>query len=766
MIAGNELIQQVTPPLIEPDMKRLNEIFMTLSACMLIAINVASAASSSEKVRTFEITPGKNAASWQLGPDVTVELDDTGSGYAIRCGAADAATATRALLAGIPVKPSTGYILRCRVNSVIGNTQFTFAALTKANDEFNPEDYYDEHIAGLTRDLFQVGLAFYASRDEFLCGAPGWEQVDLPFRTAADQHEMGIYLGRRYGAQPVFYDSIALIEDDSVAVGEIVPEVNPLPELTTAEREQGFIVSSQSWMRPVFPGYIPRPEELTSTVACRLAPDEYEPATISLTGLRTLNNVALVLDGDLVNDGGERLGADSVDIGIVRFITRWLTNAAPVSPGQRFERRPLFIFPNEKVRIDANHTQTWWLTIHAPPEQTPGTYRGKLIASADGTADLPIELAIEILPIKLLDPDITYGMYYRHTEQPADLKTEEFYLQSARDMKAHGMNSMSVYTQVERQDEDGRWVVDLDNEANGFYSLRRQMRMLAEAGLAHADHPLLFLPSHGGADGLRDNALALPVLGRLLQDQGWPELLLYLYDEVGAKPELWPTLDAEMREIAAIKEVHPEATRIRLTTAAPGEKSHYYDVIIRGEPQPGKELWTYNCSWNGSLPINDRFFAGLHTWREGLRGNWQWCYTESRELKLTEDGEIDLGKIGAYADPWSVNYVLPSTNGNIPTMGWEGRREGIDDYRYLHTLEHAIAAAEQSEDASMRELARQASAFLDGVKHAAQVPASATPASQINSVRPYSVLMHPDLSFEYYDRVRRTTADWIIRLNH
>ncbi|MCC6416124.1 MAG: hypothetical protein IT582_09465 [Opitutaceae bacterium] len=723
------------------------------------------------EVRRFE-TPGESeGAAWELGLDVSIASDGAARGARyIRCGASDPAAATRAFVRGIDVKPNTGYIARCKVRCELGDGQMTFAVLQPAGATFDTGNYFDEYVEKIGKDLFEHQLKFFVCRDDYLIGGNEWFDIELPFRTTADQTEISLYVGRRYGGQAIGYDAIELVEDDRVTVGEIVSGVANISATPTAEEHaRGYLVSRRHWMQPVVPGYIPSREEITKEVSCWLAPGEYEPATLSLTGLRELEDVIVAMSGDLKSDDGQTLAADQIEISIIRTITRWLTNSSPVSPGQRYEKRPLFIFPNETVKLHPKETRTWWMTVKASDAQRPGVYRGNVVVHAQGVADQTIALSVEVLPIRLSQPNVTYGMYYRHSEQPTALKNEAMYFRSARDLRAHGMNSASVYAQLERKLSDGTWVTDLDHGGEDFFSLSRQMEMLTEAGLAQSGHPLLLMPSHNVSDGVRDLSntlnyeITLPALAERRKREGWPEFLLYLFDEVGGKPDQWDALDAEMRRIAEVEKANP-VSDIRLTTAAPGEKSYCYDVIIRGEAVPGKEMWTYNCSWNGSQPINDRFFAGLHTWSEGLLGNWQWCYTENRELKLTNDGEIDLGRIGAYADPWYVNYVLPSPDRNIPTIGWEGRREGVDDYRYIQTLEEAIAKADESPDAAIRAQSADARKFLDNVRSRSKVPQVVGVPMQLNSDRPYSVVMHMGLSYADYDAIRRDVADWIIRI--
>ena len=107
-----------------------------------------------------------------------------------------------------------------------------------------------------------------------------------------------------------------------------------------------------------------------------------------------------------------------------------------------------------------------------------------------------------------------------------------------------------------------------------------------------------------------------------------------------------------------------------------------YDVWIEGHygdrwPQMHEaakkndaELWMYNCWVTGAGYLQERFHAGLWTWRTGAKGNGVWSY----------GWYVRLDKAG-----------LPESK-----LAWEGRAAGVNDYRYLQTLEHTIAAGEAS----------------------------------------------------------------------
>jgi len=107
-------------------------------------------------------------------------------------------------------------------------------------------------------------------------------------------------------------------------------------------------------------------------------------------------------------------------------------------------------------------------------------------------------------------------------------------------------------------------------------------------------------------------------------------------------------------------------------------------------------MWTYDCRHRGTNPTFNRFYPGLYTWALGLKGNFLWCYTEN----YAWEGD----RFATFC------YVLPSLGGPISSVGWEERREGIEDYRTLTLLETCIA--EKPDDPA----AKEARAWLDGLR--------------------------------------------------
>ena len=97
----------------------------------------------------------------------------------------------------------------------------------------------------------------------------------------------------------------------------------------------------------------------------------------------------------------------------------------------------------------------------------------------------------------------------------------------------------------------------------------------------------------------------------------------------------------------------------------------------------------------------------------------------------------------------------------MPTISWEAKREGIDDYRYLLALSRFVAKAKAAADGPVAKLAAEAQADVDAVMGRIPIDAYRRRYEQVGPgfVRPW-----PAIDTEEYDRFRRIVAGWIVRL--
>ena len=105
-------------------------------------------------------------------------------------------------------------------------------------------------------------------------------------------------------------------------------------------------------------------------------------------------------------------------------------------------------------------------------------------------------------------------------------------------------------------------------------------------------------------------------------------------------------------------------------------------------------------------------------------------------------------------------YAVPDPNDHermIPTRHWEGFREGIDDIRYLATLEALV-----DKHASTPE-AREAAAWLQDLRQG--VTPTHEQIEPIELESPLLVFMADKLDGVDYRRIRRQAAEHIVRLS-
>lgn len=97
---------------------------------------------------------------------------------------------------------------------------------------------------------------------------------------------------------------------------------------------------------------------------------------------------------------------------------------------------------------------------------------------------------------------------------------------------------------------------------------------------------------------------------------------------------------------------------------------------------------------------------GLLLWQNDYDGAMDYAYQHSF-------GSIWNDFDGKYRDHV---FAYPTTNGVIDTIAWEGFREGVDDVRYVTTLQNRIKRATQSGTPQQRAKAKDAQVFLDRLK--------------------------------------------------
>jgi len=489
----------------------------------------------------------------------------------------------------------------------------------------------------------------------------------------------------------------------------------PLPEFSASDRRRGFAIFARHWSEVIYPNTVPRQIELDPTLRTFASPGEYEPATFTVYPLEDLPE-ARVTAGELRGDNGA-IAAENVDVRSVRYMLVRPNYSTYFS----YHVAPDVLEHRDSLDVKQGSNQRFWVTVKVPDDAAPGVYRGKLTFSAAGHEPADVPLEVRVLDIRLRkNPEHIYGMYYRDPlSNVAASNTPEaslYFLRKAElergDMIEHGMNThISSVSGVER-DENGHWTID-GGETD------RRIAFDRKYGLA--DKPLVvsfpvstwyarLVDRRGLGSHLRLVRPDVPpsffdeVTGMVAAIEtertcrGWPEFLYYPIDEPATDEN---SVRFMVGVLKAVKQVPGARTYV---TADPSKDAFepmwpYVDVwccqpfvfgrekIERLSRERKIEFWCYPNHISGEndhTPVRGaRMTWGFGFWKSGFKALVPWIYQSSG------------GDPWNYLDSTSMDFFNRSTPDGepIPVTLWEAYREGIDDGRYVFTLQELIAEA-------------------------------------------------------------------------
>lgn len=381
--------------------------------------------------------------------------------------------------------------------------------------------------------------------------------------------------------------------------------------------------------------------------------------------------------------------------------------------------RPIDAKTLQPVAISADDSREFWITVHVPAETPSGTYVGRVTFTGSAGAAAHVPFTVTVHPFDLKPSRLIYSIYYRAKLSPdgrptigSEWRSEQQYRAELADLRAHGVLYPSNYQ---------HWDERL---------LRRALEIRREAGLPAGPFYNLGQSTGNTADPAQLRSLQETVKKwvRLCRQFGYTDVYFYGIDEareerLESQKMTWCAVqDAGGKTFVACYKKTFEAMGGLLNCAVlahwpdPAEAEKWHRVgshaFCYANPQVGVEE-----------PSTYRRNFGLVLWEAGF------------------DGAMDYAYQHAFGHVWNDfdstryrdhNFTYPTVDGVVGTIQWEGFREGVDDVRYVTTLEHAIQNASQAQ----ADTARQAQQWLD-------------------SIQPKTA----DL-----DALRSATAQWITRL--
>jgi hypothetical protein len=456
---------------------------------------------------------------------------------------------------------------------------------------------------------------------------------------------------------------------------------------------------------------------------------------------------------DLKSKDGQSISATSIDTRFVKYMwTRPNWNVLYTT-----YRAPDVLMPMVPSDLTKGENFRVWATVRAPEGTPEGIYSGKAEIFSGEKKLHEVPVALRVLPINLLkDEGITYGMYYNEyniftwwsTPPMPDAFSREWYVgkmeKEIRDMAEHGINGI-VWSLRGTTTKEGDFEPD-------FGDLAAQIDVARRAGFSDRPMPLHFptpvssffdkygvaKPSGGHLKGVQmppqayfdDFTKLIERIEAERKQRGWPEFLYYPVDEPEplGSPDVVPFMAKLMESIKKVPGVRTYVTGdpVNERGGPPWDplkpfidvwcnqpfKPDYETIKAEAATRPGVEYWCYPnhvCSeFDKTRNMGARMTYGFGFWRSGYRGLMPWMY------------QYNQGNSWNYLDGRQADvFVRTADDGSpIPVVTWEVYREGIDDMRYITTLEHWI---ERAKAAGREDLANAGREDLDFVWNSIKV---------------------------------------------
>ena len=464
-----------------------------------------------------------------------------------------------------------------------------------------------------------------------------------------------------------------------------------LKPIETAAATPGEVVFAPvSYLENIRPGFIPQQRPGKAACSISAAPGEREPAALAFRPDAEYKNTTAQIS-DFAGDGGT-IPASAATVHLAKLFPRGRNGV--------YELLPLMLEPVGGQTLRANVTREFWIDVHVPQDAAPGNYRGEIALRAENRDPLTVEVDLTVRSFKLAsDSPVCFAMFYgapvsfkghyRHFYK-GDAKWEEVVDAEMRNMAEHGFNTLSIWGPKIRSSEDGGIRAD-------FSDRNRLMKLCRKHGLARrhdVDTRVIDLTYSLIERGLKEFS---PEFNEAYKDVcrqtvEWARkndlpMLLYVIDEPRERDIKW--WNRNLTDTLKYLELLESIPNARTFIPVMADKNSGVDYSILAEKLDvvathpvrqsrtlmanARELCIYNAG-------HDRLSWGFYVWKIGARGRREWGYQWINQPY----NPFDSG---------NAAVAYPSPGGLLPTIGEKRIREGIDDYRYIYTLEKHIARA-------------------------------------------------------------------------
>lgn len=446
----------------------------------------------------------------------------------------------------------------------------------------------------------------------------------------------------------------------------------------------------------------PTKEERSAGVVLHAAIGERESGQFGIFPLSDAKG-ATVTVSDLIS-GDRKIPASAIR---VRKVRNFLKRSGMSRAGNLV---PYILQDFKTLDLQKGVTRGIWLTVAVPDNAIAGTYAGT-VKVATGDKSLSVPVALTVFPFKLDKIDnmtisvtgSTAGSWrgrYPELEQQWWAMAEKVMANQAE----HGMNAITGGPGATLKTiKDGKATID-------YTHFDRWLKLAVKHGLTMPGDSYQGLDV-SGMPNYHDKDCITKSQAEARQKWGvsYEELLRVVYSDVeehikseGLPKRVFSFLDEPRPEYGNV-EVCAKMIEIRTKAAPKSLFSGYYstgdgrDVYFQTMPvsiahvdaksmelikDAGKQIWDYS---------GDRVRHNIG----------RWCYVANKAGMggFLRNGYMYVASMPYFDfsdDEGSWSVVYPSKNGLNDAVGWERTAEGVDDLRYLLTLERLIEKANKA----------------------------------------------------------------------
>jgi hypothetical protein len=487
-------------------------------------------------------------------------------------------------------------------------------------------------------------------------------------------------------------------------------KISPQAALDAQFTAQDYIIFNKNHLEPMVPNSVPTANDILKEINISAAQGESTSFDLDIYPLKDLGNSQVSLE-DLTDSSGNKIPAENVTVRTTQYKLKLMGEKV-------YQMRGELLRNTDTWEIKKGTGRQFWVTVSVPESTPPGEYKGNVVFKVLNGSQRNVPIKLEVLPFKLDDPDVALGLFYF---APSYYKwfgdTEELYWRTIGlqllDIKNHGLNTVAIdfAPTIKSLDESGKPVMD-------FEALDKFLAIYHNSGLNGpiVDYGAIDLIKSAERLSDKDDAKFAAILqdayrqtkAHLLETRT-PQIVFALADELSNTGGKGVDYGIRLGKIAkAVEGIRTTAflnspdndrlfPELSISTINNGMKID--QDLLNNLKQSGSELWFYNIGM-------DRFTFGYYLWKTKAKGRLQWHY----QLPSV-DPYFDLdGRETDYCATYPSLEDKP-----INAVWFEQVAEGVEDYRYLLTLDHLINKVKALNNPAFETQLHAAQAVMDDI---------------------------------------------------